>query len=252
MVKVTTQLLLPGFLLSICLAACGSSGTAAPVSSSPRSSGASSEVQRLQRVGAFLATTVDALKKNEIAAAKQSFSDFDDGWNAIEVYVKARSDSLYTKIEEVQGKVDKQLIEGSSPKADELVPQVQQIQSDYAEAVKLAQAGPALNPVLDQLEELRDVRIPLRHTVTALKKGDVATAKTEYKKFDDRWDDVETYVKDRSPDMYRDVEDRMSQVKIALLKADNPSASQAQPLADSLLTKYNEALALVAKGVTTA
>src|ERR1051325_7107480 len=103
--------LLPALLLAAVLAACGSasSGTsqsAAKPSSTAAKAGGSSEVQRLQRVGAFLTATVDSLKKNNIVAAKKAFTDFDDGWNAVEVYVKARSDSLYTKIEDVQGKVD--------------------------------------------------------------------------------------------------------------------------------------------------
>ena len=52
--------------------------------------------------------------------------------------------------------------------------------------------------------------------------------------------------------MYREVEDQMSQVSAALLKQQSPSASQVLPLADRLLTKYNDALKMVAEGVSTA
>ena len=253
----------PAFAGILLLAACGSAAPASsqPAPSAPKPAGSSalaakppssSEVQRLQRAGDPLNATVDSLKKSDVASAKRSFEEFDDGWNAIEVYVKARSEPLYRQIEDVQGKVDKQLLESASPKADEVLPLVQQVQTSYGEAIKLAQAGPAPNPVLNQLAELRDVRLPLRHTIAALKMADVATAKTEYKKFDDRWDDVESYVKDRSADMYRQVEDQMSQVSVALLKQQSPSASQVLPLAESLLAKYNDALKLVSEGVTTA
>ena len=48
------------------------------------------------------------------------------------------------------------------------------------------------------------------------------------------------------------VEDQMGQVSAALLKQQSPSASQILPLADRLLTKYNDALKLVAEGVSAA
>jgi hypothetical protein len=157
----------------------------------------SPEVQQLQRVGNTLVATIDDPKKRDLTPAKRSFEEFDDGWNAVEVYVKARSESLYSQIEDVQAQVDKQLLGSSSPNTEAILPLVQDIQTRYGEAIKLAESGPAANSILDQLEELRDTRLPVRHTVAALKKGDVTTAKPEYKKFDDRWDDVENYVKVR-------------------------------------------------------
>src|SRR5579885_497599 len=228
--------------LILVLAACGGSPVASPspgaaaqppastAASAPTKPGApaagSSEVQRLTRVGGFLTAT-------------------------IEVYVKARSEKLYRDIEDVQDKVDKQF-ESASPNPKDIVPQVQQIQASYNEAITLAQAGPAPNPVLGKLAGMREVRLPLRHAVAALKKNDVATAQREYAEFDKHWDDVEDYVKDKSRDMYREVEDRMSQVSAALLKQQSPSASQVLPLAEALLAKYNDALRLVGEGASSA
>jgi|SRR5579884_88896 hypothetical protein len=253
--------------LILVLAACGGSPVASPspgaaaqppastAASAPTKPGApaagSSEVQRLTRVGGFLTATIDALNKNDLAGARKAFADFDDGWSAIEVYVKARSEKLYRDIEDVQDKVDKQF-ESASPNPKDIVPQVQQIQASYNEAITLAQAGPAPNPVLGKLAGMREVRLPLRHAVAALKKNDVATAQREYAEFDKHWDDVEDYVKDKSRDMYREVEDRMSQVSAALLKQQSPSASQVLPLAEALLAKYNDALRLVGEGASSA
>ena len=81
---------------SLCLAltACGTTAAPTPSSAAPKPAASASasakpagspEVAKLTRVGGFLTATVDALKKNDVAAAKKSFADFDDGWNAIEV-----------------------------------------------------------------------------------------------------------------------------------------------------------------------
>jgi tetratricopeptide (TPR) repeat protein len=244
-----------GILTIAAVGACGGTPVAAPSGSakaSPVASAGRLEVERLQRVGADLNVSVEALNKNDVKAAQQAFAKFDDGWNSVEVYVKARSAQLYAQIEDAQGNVDKQLLESASPVASQVLPPAQQVQTSYAEAVKLSQSGAPLNPVLDQLAELREVRIALRKTIAALRKGDVAAAKASYKEFDSHWDDVENYVKDRSGELYRGIESDMAKVTDALLKPAAPNASEALPLAEALLNRYNEAVRLLSEGLTTA
>src|SRR5216683_3082563 len=155
----------PAFVGILLLAACGSAAPASsqPAPSAPKPAGSSalaakppssSEVQRLQRAGDPLNATVDSLKKSDVASAKRSFEEFDDGWNAVEVYVKARSEPLYRQIEDVQGKVDEQLLESASPKADEVLPLVQQVQTSYVESYVKDRSADMYRQVEDQMSQV--------------------------------------------------------------------------------------------------
>lgn len=89
---------------------------------------------------------------------------------------------------------------------------------------------------------LKDLETNLTATTAALKKGDVDTAKTAFKRFDNGWYDVEESVRLASRDSYRDLEDTISKVGRALLRTDKPVATEVLPQVEALQTKYTEAI----------
>src|SRR5580692_1118139 len=57
------------------------------------------EVTSIKAVKPTLLATADAVKKGDVAKAKESFDDYDSAWNGVEVYINTRSKPMYDKIE---------------------------------------------------------------------------------------------------------------------------------------------------------
>ena len=111
-----------------------------------------------------------------------------------------------------------------------------------------ATAGATASNALAQLKTQNQY---LADTAEALKKGDLAGAKTAYKKFDNNWVEVETFIKDRSTDAYKAVEDAMTPVGRELLRTDNPVATTVLPFLATLQQKYDSGVSLVEKSSQT-
>src|SRR5260370_29573057 len=68
------------------------------------------EVSSIKAVKPILLATADAVKKGDIARAKEAFEDYDSAWNGIEVYINTRSKPMYDKIElDLQPRINKEL-----------------------------------------------------------------------------------------------------------------------------------------------
>ena len=66
------------------------------------------ELASIKAVRPTLVTTIAALKKADVAAAKEAFEAFDSGWNGVEVYINVRYPEMYKELEgnvEVKGKM---------------------------------------------------------------------------------------------------------------------------------------------------
>ena len=217
---------------------------AAAASTAPAASGSRKEVEYVRTPRPFVVATIDALKKNDLAAARKAMRDYDAAWNGVEVYVNVRSRELYNRIEVQDQKKLEEGLEAPQPKAAELLPIAEDMLAGYDEAIKLSETGPALSPLFDDVTALRVVRAELRKVGPALKANDLAAAKAAYEAFDKRWDDVEDLIKLRSPSAYREIEDAMRRAGAAL-KAAQPNPAEAGPLVDALIERYNYGLGLV-------
>jgi hypothetical protein len=216
------------------------------VSTKPAADGPANpkEVEYVRTPRPFIVATIDALKKNDVAAARKAMRDYDAAWNGVEVYVNVRSRELYNRVEIQDQKKIEEGLEAAQPKAAELLPIAEDMLAGYDEAIKLSEAGPALSPLFDEVTALRVARAELRKIGPALKANDFATARAAYEAFDKRWGDVETLVKARSTSAYREVEDAMKKVGPAMMAA-QPNPAEAGPLVDGLIERYNYGLGLV-------
>jgi len=205
----------------------------------------SKEVARLKAVVPNITNTLAALKKGDVTAAKAALQAYSDAWNGIEVYVKTRSAQLYDQIEVQNELKANALFESDKPNSSEILPYVEGVQKGYTEAIKLAETGPAYNPILDEIADLRILRVNLRNTITALKTTDLETAKTAFKKFDDGWSDIEQIISSRDKTIYQEIEVGIGKVGGNLLRNDKPNVAEVTASADALLTKYNDGLKIL-------
>lgn len=221
-----------------------SASAASPAATKPGAASSSKEVEYLRSLRVPATAVLDALKKNDVAAARKAVREYDAVWNGVEVYVNVRSRELYNRIEVQDQKKIEEGLETAQPKPSELVPAAEDMVAGIDAAIKLSESGPALSPLFDDVAALRVVRAELRKIGPALKSGDTATAKAAYESFDKKWDDVEDLVKARSTSAYREIEDAMKRAAPAM-KAEKPNPAEAGPLVDALIERYNYGLSLV-------
>jgi hypothetical protein len=111
-----------------------------------------------------------------------------------------------------------------------------------ASAVEAAKPGERF-----EITSVRAVRPTLVDTVAALQKRDIAAAKVAFAAYDSLWNGIEMYVNTRSKDMY-DALEHVLQARIEkALNAANPDVSALLTDAQAMLTKYDEAIDMVAK-----
>jgi hypothetical protein len=95
---------------------------------------------------------------------------------------------------------------------------------------------------------VKEVRPALVNTVAALKKGDVAEAKTAFDAYDSAWNGIEVYINTRDKTMYSDLEQNY-QAQIAKgLNSPIPDTTALLAQAQAMLAKYDEAISLVENG----
>jgi len=112
-------------------------------------------------------------------------------------------------------------------------------------------AGQAIGrtPGKDRFEVsgIKAVRPTLVNTIAALKKGDAAKARAAFEDYDSAWNGIEVYINTRDKNMYDELEHHW-QAKIADgLKAPQPDTSALLADAQTMLSKYDEAIAMVEK-----
>jgi|GEM_PF-2402110 len=202
------------------------------------------EVILLQGVSPNISATLTALKKPDIKAAKSAFDNYSYGWSGVEIYVKTRSAQAYSALEDYEGKIDK-LFEAQTPNPAEIIPLVEGLQKGYTDATNVAIAGQSLNPILDEVADMRIVQTNLDKTIIALKANDLPTAKASFQQFSDGWTDVEDSVSSRSKDVYKDIEEKISTVERGLLRADKPVVGDVTTALTDLQSSYGNGLKLL-------
>jgi hypothetical protein len=212
-----------------------------------RATGAESfEVASVKAVRPTLVRTIAALKKGDVAEAKEDFEAYDSGWNGIEMYINTRDKSMYTEMEQTyQAKVAKDF-GPPNPDMTALLADAQALLAKYDGAISMVEKGQPLNPLFDDVARLRMVRASLRGVTLALKAGDFAKARKSFAAFQDKWKSVEALVKARSADSYGDIEKGMTQVEQALM-AEKPDVDGASAVVKSVMDKYNAVVADVTK-----
>jgi hypothetical protein len=212
----------------------------------PASAADSFEVTSIKAVKPTLLATADAVKKGDVAKAKEAFENYDSAWNGVEVYINTRSKPMYDKIElDLQDRITKAL-NAPNPDLSKIGADLQEMIGKYDEAIALVSSGAPLNPLYDDVAKLRMERSNLRLVTPALKAGNLARARKAYEAFDNGWDPIEDLVKARSEDAYVAIEKGMIQIEQALMP-EKPDVAQVTSLVQGVLTQYNNALALVVK-----
>ncbi|HEY3080794.1 MAG TPA: hypothetical protein VGM69_12940 [Chloroflexota bacterium] len=247
-------------ILTVAATACAASvpPTAAPTRPAPAASPAATalavasqagpanrkEVEYVRSPRRHLVALVDALKKNDPTAARSAIESYDAAWNGVEVYVNVRSRELYNGIE-VQGQQQiEKLLETPQPNAAEILPIAEDMLAKYDQAIELSEAGPPLSPLFDDVTALRVARAELRKVGPALRANNPAEARTAYEAFEGRWRDVQELIKLRSPGAHREIEDANKKAGGAV-RAAQPNPTEAGPLVDALIERYNYGLSLV-------
>ena len=197
------------------------------------------EVSAVKAARPFLVDTVAAIQQGNVARAKEAFDAYDSAWNGIEVYINVRSRALYQVLElELQAKISKTL-DASRPDMPALLSDAQLMLTKYDEAIDVVTRAPPLSPIYDEIARLRIVRAHLREVNPALKAGNIAKARKSFETFNDKWFDIEDFVRAQSLDAYVAIERGMLAVEDALLMTEKPDVEQVTGLVTAVMTPYN-------------
>ena len=99
-----------------------------------------------------------------------------------------------------------------------------------------------------EVSSIKAVRPTLVDTANALQKGNVKAAREAFAAFDSAWNGIEVYINTRDMEMYNALE-RVMQAKLTEgLNAPNANAQDLLPQARAMLAKFDEAIAMAAKG----
>jgi iron uptake system component EfeO len=130
-------------LAGLVLAACGDS---TPTASSAKtgSNEASKQVAELKDLQKSLTETTEALKKNDVDAAKTAFKKFDNGWYDVEEAVRVTSRDLYRDVEDITSNIGRSLLRSDNPVSAEVLPLVQSLEQKYGEAIKQVEGSKAV------------------------------------------------------------------------------------------------------------
>ncbi len=203
----------------------------------------SKEVSLVKSVRPSLANTVAALEKGDIAAAKTAWAPYDGLWNGIEVYVSFRAQANYKELESTQGKITNAL-EQPKPNATEILPLARAMLAKYDESIGLSETGPAISPLFDDVADLRIARAPLRKVPSALKAGDLASAKASFNDFAKAWPNVAGLIKVRSAGLNQEIDQAIAQVNTAWQKP-QPTAAELTPLVATVTDRFNYGVSLL-------
>jgi hypothetical protein len=250
-------------LTSLLLAACGeASPTAAPANTvasattaaaatlppgakTVKASPTSKEYTSLKAVVPTITNTLDALKKGDVAGAKKAFEEYSYAWNGVEAYVKARSPELYGKIEVENEFKATDLFEKGNAKPEEIIPYVEGVHKGFDEALKMAESGPGYNALLDEIADLRILRVNLLRAGDALKANDPVPAIAALQNFKAGWPAVEQIVSSRDKAIAQDIQDKLGKVESSVINPAKPVVAEATTAVEALRTSYNNGLKLL-------
>jgi hypothetical protein len=99
-----------------------------------------------------------------------------------------------------------------------------------------------------ELTSIKAVRPTIVAAIAALQTKDVAKSKDAMEDFDSAWNGIEVYINTRSKEMYNLLELELEGGIVKALDAPNPDFAKLVTMAQTLLAKYDEAIAMVAAG----
>lgn len=219
--------------------------TLPPGAKTVKAGAASKEYTSLKAVVPNITRTLDALKKGDVAGAKKAFNEYSYAWNGVEAYVKARSPELYGKIEIENEFKANDLFEKGPAKPEEIIPYVEGVQKGFDEALKMAETGADYNAVLDEIADLRILRVNLLRASDALKANDPGSAIAAFQNFKAGWPTVEPLVSRRNKDTALDIQNKLGKVENVLLNPAKPVVTEAAAAVEELRTSYNNGLKLL-------
>ena len=201
-------------------------------------SGERFEVTAIKAVRPNLVNTVDAVKKGDLAKAKDAFEAYDTAWNGIEVYINTRDKDMYNELEKnYQSKIEEEL-NAAKPNMSELLSNAQAMLASYDRAIAMVEKAAPMSPLYDDIARIRTARSPLRYVNPAMKEGQVAKAQKAFAAFRTNWPGIRELIKTRSGDAYDAVEKGIPELDTAL-KAAQPSAEQVAGLVNGMMGKLN-------------
>jgi hypothetical protein len=196
------------------------------------------EVSSIKAVRPTLVNTVEALKKGDLARAREAFEAYDTAWNGIEVYINTRDRDAYNELEKnYQTKIEDGL-KADKPDVAALLANAQAMLAKFDQTIAMVEKAAPLNPLYDDIARVRTARSPLRNIAPALKEGDVARARTALAAFRANWPRIRDFVRMRSADAYDAVEKGLPDLDAAL-KSPQPSADQVTALVNGMMGKIN-------------
>jgi len=196
------------------------------------------EVTSIKRVRPTLVNTIDALKKSNVAKAKDAFEAYDTAWNGIEVYINTRDRDMYNELEKnYQSKIEEAL-NAPTPDVSGALANAQAMLAKYDQAIAMVEKAPPLNPLYDDIARVRTARSPLRIVNPAMKEGNVTKAQRAFAAFRANWPGIRDFVKMRSAEAYDTVEKGIIDLDTAL-KSPQPSADQVTQLVNGMMGKIN-------------
>jgi len=196
------------------------------------------EVTSIKRVRPTLVNTIDALKKSNVAKAKDAFEAYDTAWNGIEVYINTRDRDMYNELEKnYQSKIEEAL-NAPTPDVSGALANAQAMLAKYDQAIAMVEKAPPLNPLYDDIARVRTARSPLRIVNPAMKEGHVTKAQKAFAAFRANWPGIRDFVKMRSAEAYDTVEKGITDLDTAL-KSPQPSADQVAQLVNGMMGKIN-------------
>ena len=99
-----------------------------------------------------------------------------------------------------------------------------------------------------EVTSIKAVRPTLVKTVDALQKNNPKAAKEAFGEYDSAWNGIEVYINTRSMEMYNALEREMQAKLTAGLNESTPNVPDMLALSKAMLAKFDEAIAMVAKG----
>ena len=226
----------PNHLIVACVIAAGSAAVGFPAQQA--SAADRYEVTSIKRVRPTLVNTIDALKKSNVAKAKDAFEAYDTAWNGIEVYINTRDRDMYNELEKnYQSKIEEAL-NAPTPDVSGALANAQAMLAKYDQAIAMVEKAPPLNPLYDDIARVRTARSPLRTVNPAMKEGHVTKAQKAFAAFRANWPGIRDFVKMRSAEAYDTVEKGIIDLDTAL-KSPQPSADQVTQLVNGMMGKIN-------------
>jgi hypothetical protein len=98
-----------------------------------------------------------------------------------------------------------------------------------------------------EVSAIKAVRPTLVKTLAALKKGDIAQARAAFEAYDSGWNGIEMYINTRDKSMYDELEKNLQERITKGLASANPDVAALTSDAQTMLAKYDEAIANVEK-----